>query len=272
MDKKQSAKPFRRENSGRRVSVAPSLSQDSVVKAFLWHKASYYSPVAYRMDRNFEYILSKDGYDFDLRGFLHDLIRSRGQADILNSGAGFFELDADIKKTFGNKAFLTSVNVVNGKLPESDVALTKLMEKSYRWTMTNHPPRISLAPDYAAHRNQLRQAEKNAKMPDEIKVTRIENFHPTRKYDVIIDLFGGLYYSINPRKVMELYGRALKPYGVCIVPNFGAHHSSIRRLNTADITSAVGLFAKSHGFYFEDKFLGRGAEADLHGLTKKPLT
>ncbi|MFA5931645.1 MAG: hypothetical protein WC821_05035 [archaeon] len=151
--------------------------------------------------------LLKKTHNFDLENFIRARTKPGQKLRILDSGAGYFMLSTELKNVFGNSVFVTAVNL--GRL-KYDKIIAQLRETA----KSMESPEVK-----AEHEAKAREFEKmreDLKKIDEIKVKPFENFSSSKKYGVIIDLFGPHTYSNHTTRVEHQYFSLLEEGG-CIV-------------------------------------------------------
>ena len=81
------------------------------------HRAIHNSAYGYARERNYANL--KKQYKFDLENNIRKRLPKEGKLYLLDSGAGFLGVSADTKMIFGNKVFVTAVNVASPTLSKT---------------------------------------------------------------------------------------------------------------------------------------------------------
>ena len=165
-----------------------------------FHRRNHFNLLGYTRVRGFKW-LKKQGFDF--KRWVKACIPKKGKLNVLNSGAGFMVLDADLKKAFGDKVFVTSLNVLRPQLTK------KLEQKLLAEIEAEKTPKIKLL--MQANFKKMQESKENIKLVDEFKVSPIETFSSRKQYGAILDLAGPLFYSPNTERVLEKYLFLLEP-------------------------------------------------------------
>jgi len=183
-----------------------------IAKLIKFHRRAHFK-VPYGGRGNFKFF--RDQLSFDLAKYLQRVLPKDRRGRVLDSGAGFLGISNDIKQTFGNRVFVTALNVT---FPVP----TKKIEQELSKELEN----LRLVRKFGFNREylklqrhlaDLRAVKQRTKSVKDIRVGAIENFSNKRKYDVIIDASGGLKYTGFPSRVMEVYFKSLNPNGVIVV-------------------------------------------------------
>jgi len=222
------------------------------------HRNEYFREYSYTKNRGFKTIQRK--LDFNVKAFVRKRIPKGRPAFILDPGAGFIRLSADLKKTFGNRVFVTTVNLRRPNIPkEVEEILVERINRSKRLWKTK----------YERHAKQflkeLRAAVERAEKVDELRISSIEKLKTDRKYDIIFDIYGALTYAFREKDVLEKYLSILQTGGVVVTPQDKA---LAKVLETFGRDSEI---AKRTGYYFETIPLSRKGDRETIGLVKRPV-
>jgi len=153
-------------------------------------------------------------FNFKAKRFVAVILSAKGKLNILDSGAGFHFFSADLKKSFGNRVFVTALNPVHYKLPKSDRGRLDAQLKMLKTSSV--PADAKKARELEAHLELLETAEKNAVLVDENRVGMIETFRAKRKYGLVFDFYGPIFHSRFKPRVLEAYLRILEPNGILV--------------------------------------------------------
>jgi hypothetical protein len=69
----------------------------------------------------------KTAENFDLEKIVRERLPKRGKLNVLDSGAGFLGISAGLKAIFGNRVFVTAVNLMMPKLPYKSSSKTRAL-------------------------------------------------------------------------------------------------------------------------------------------------
>lgn len=229
-------------------------SERKKVGAELWHHRTQHINVSgYTKSRSFA-SLKRDG--FDIEAYLRRRMPKKGMFSALDSGSGYCNLSADIKRTFGDRVFVTALNLRRPEIPKKVIdQYQQRIKEAEASLLEKGPDKLSsyLKNRLVQHLNNLKKLVEDAKLIDEHRVAPIENFSPKRQYNVIIDLWGPVEYSHFRRRVLEKYFTLLKPNGVLLI---GATHTAT--WNTSVVEGPFnqkGAIARKTGYYFKKRRL-----------------
>ncbi|HIH21539.1 MAG TPA: hypothetical protein HA222_02665 [Candidatus Diapherotrites archaeon] len=151
-------------------------------------------------------------HKFDLSRIINLEVQEGRRPFVLDSGAGFFKVTADLKRTFGRNIFVTALNMVSPKIPKSVLAdLDRNIRNLSRQPLSFN--RDAALSELEKHLADLKEAQANSRLADELKICRLEKFRTKMQYDVILDFCGPLHHSASTGKVLERYFRLLRSGG-----------------------------------------------------------
>jgi len=225
------------------------------------HRKLHFKLTEYNRARNASSIKSQ--FSFDLLAHVRKLLSRKKKLNILDSGAGFLGVSADLKTVFGNSVFVTALNVVYLGYP-------KQVQRRISRQITREKNKGGEFSDLVIeglqdHRKNLKASAKRALQIDENRVSPIETFSTKRRYDVIMDWIGPLTYSVTPgttSRVMERYFTLLKPNGILLQ----AHDYKLDPLIVREF-GPKSTIAKRTGYYFVKRKLSER----VWGIKKVPL-
>lgn len=148
-------------------------------------------------------------------------------------------VSADIKKAFGDRVFVTSLDVSSARFPR--IAKGKLKRLILQHTGGYHE---GIRAEVEKRLRNLKTADENSLLVDERRVGAIENFSTRRKYDLIIDFAGGLTYSHHLYRILEVYQNNLQVNGRVLTLSDTA--ASFAKENMGENS----VFATNNGYYF----------------------
>ena len=174
-----------------------------------------------------------------------------GKLFVLDSGAGFLGVSADIKRIFQDKVFVTALNMAYPLAKREQ--LIRAIEKHNK----NANPAQKKAFFGPVLKNLEEMAER-AKTIDEIRVGTTESFKPKIKYNIILDSFGPAYYSPHKTRLLEKYLTILEPGGsLIVVATLNRKIQGLKAdegLNADKLSAIAGKkseLAKKTGYYFK---------------------
>lgn len=219
---------------------------------------------SYGRNRSIESLKARQG--FLLGKYLRVGIPKSGKLNVLDCGAGFLRLSAGIKSLFGDRVFVTALNVIHPALQKSTHArlIKDINEALYR---------RELQREMLANLSDIVSAEKNRKLVDEFRVGVIENFSTPRRYGLIVDLSAPLQHSKFQERVLEKYFDLLKPNGrvlVAVLPKTAEEIERIVRTRFSDdnIVSNTGYCFRMRQVPAEFFERGRTSEGAFFEIKK----
>ena len=144
-------------------------------------------------------------FGFNMHAFVKNLLKKKATLRILDSGSGFLGISADLKKRFGKRVDVTSLNVIH------PYTTRQIRSDSYSKVMQTRT-RFDAQLGQAARKKTSRRAGHI----DRIKVSSAERFVEGTKYDIILDIYSALHYSSFKGIVLENYAKLLKPNGILL--------------------------------------------------------
>jgi len=189
--------------------------RDFIAKSLKDHREGHFKFSSdfsgYFQGRTLEWL--KERKQFDLKREAAARLAKKQKLYVLDSGAGNMFIGADLKKAFGNRIFVTSLNVLYPKMAKKTREKLEARIKAAKGS----PARLIFENESAKIMEgklaDMLKAEENIKIVDECRVKPIETFSSKRKYGLIFDFYSPLQYSLYPERVLERYLSLLEPNG-----------------------------------------------------------
>ena len=135
------------------------------------------------------------------------LLRPGQKINVLDSGAGFLGVSADLKlQDFGKRISLTALNPMGIKISSE-------MEGRIRRALARMRSKPERGNALKQHLTNLLEANRRLKLIDEYKTSHLEDFSTRKRYDLILDVFGPINFSPHTPKLVGKYFELLKPNG-----------------------------------------------------------
>jgi hypothetical protein len=258
------SKRGRRHGSWLQRTFRSAESRKNIAQAIRFQRRDHWSPRGHHVSRNLAFLRERN--NFDLEEIVRERLPKRGKLNLLDSGAGFLGISADLKRLFGDRVFVTAVNLMMPKLPFSNAGKVKQMLMHSDPLSPYYGP--APEPDIIKRYDELAAAHKNTFLVDKVRVKPIENFSTRRRYDIIIDIYASLTKAEpmeRQAKILEKYFYLLRPYGsvFCSPAGYGEH---------AEIYFGKGTeFAKKNGYYFSVSVASEHGYDSVIEIKKLPL-
>ena len=197
---------------------------------------------------------------FDLKKHISGILASKkGRLRILDAGAGYLFLSADIKKVFKRRVHVTGLSLASTVVSEK-------VEKEIRTSLSKiYSSGVREGPEVEFLRERLgylMQVKKNSKSVNSYRVSFFENYSPKEKYGLILDIYGPATYSKFPKRVVEQYANLLETNGrVYTTGDFG-------NIIEAEF-GRKSVYAKQTGTYLSFMPINRAGE--INQITKHRL-
>lgn len=185
------------------------------------HKKLHWSSKEYDLQcntyvkrRNLEFFRTHGGPDVAVH--IRQILPKKGKLTVLDSGAGYLKLSADLKHLFGKRIFVTALTPVNPKVPQTVLAELNTQIRRLQKQPLSFNREAALS-DLRSHLRDLKGAERAAKLVDELKTGMAEELETQRRYNLILDFSGPAQHSSLPGLVVGKYFTILKPFGEVIL-------------------------------------------------------
>jgi len=185
-----------------------SIGRQSAANLIKKHRRHHYTHEKYSKNRGIKEIRKEFGLELNV--VVRNLLKEVKGPKILDSGAGYLKMSADLKKRFGNKISVSALTIANPNM--SDKTIEAARERMLRQGIEEKKARKQV--------EEMRAASKNARVVDEILIQRAERLKSENKFHLIIDIYGPVLHG-QTNRVLENYLKALVPGGKLITPSVG---------------------------------------------------
>jgi len=217
--------------------VMTKIRRDEIARGIRAHRQRHFftelDAKAHGYTRNRTLLSMATTEGVDLEPILRQRLNRFRKTRILHAGAGHLALDESIKQTFGKKVWITSLNIIHPKPIQrpgliKQKRLTDIYQK-HASRKINILTAESLIEQTKAAERIRQETMGRAKAVDEIRVSSGERFKTKKRFGLILDIFGPLYYSKYPEEVMQSYVEALEENGEIIVNGDSAKEYKLER-------------------------------------------